>query len=369
MSNFAINASIEAREARETIYRAKILNHMLVSQLEHNFATFGPAYSEYREAVCSWIVDVCRYLRLDMSTTHAAISYLDRLQPDESFSRLEWQMLAITCVVIAAKYGEREDDVPTLANLEEITQQPIKTSQILNYELWALKRLSWEMDAFTPHSFTTVFTQLGIVFRGDVFAEPSSQSDGGETILRHLIKTMGSLAIETAIEPRLKRLPASQLASALVYMARRQHGVQPWWRPELERLTHTDLSTVTAVVNEMDLYGIGHSSTSNGTEVATAAMSGSTTTVVEGKAEAAESLMVIGEHKKARLTEVSSSVELDVSSEVLGGDVDMTTEEAVSFEQPPKDDVPKSSPTGIAELHSEGMAAMKAAGQCAATAN
>ena len=59
------------------------------------------------------------------TTTHSAIAYLDRLQPNERFSRFEWQMLAICCLLISAKYNECEEHVPSLKSLEEITQQKI----------------------------------------------------------------------------------------------------------------------------------------------------------------------------------------------------------------------------------------------------
>jgi hypothetical protein len=125
--------SVRSTRQRNTVF--SVLSTMFTEQGEHQYNTFGPAYKQYRQAVVSWIVDVCRYFKLHLSTSHKAIAYLDRLQPDEGFTRLEWQMLAITCVVIAAKFGEREEDVPSLAVLEEITQNPISTELILNYEV------------------------------------------------------------------------------------------------------------------------------------------------------------------------------------------------------------------------------------------
>jgi hypothetical protein len=47
------------------------------------------------------MVDVCEYFNLHPTTTHAAAAYLDRLQPNEKFSRFEWQMLAICCILIS----------------------------------------------------------------------------------------------------------------------------------------------------------------------------------------------------------------------------------------------------------------------------
>lgn len=107
---------------------------------------------QYRQVVVEWMIDVADYFCLHITTTHAAIAYLDRLQPNEKFSRLEWQILAICCIIIAAKYNECEEHVPSLKRIEEITQQSISNDIFLNYELWALKKMSWKLSGKSFYS-------------------------------------------------------------------------------------------------------------------------------------------------------------------------------------------------------------------------
>ena len=95
------------------------------------------------------MVDVCQYFNLHITTTHSAICYLDRLQPNEKFTRFEWQIIAIACIVIASKYNEMEECVPPLKRVEEITQQEIPNDTFLYYELWALKRMGWKLNGKT----------------------------------------------------------------------------------------------------------------------------------------------------------------------------------------------------------------------------
>lgn len=101
---------------------------------------------QYRKVVVEWMVDVAEYFDLHLTTTHAAIAYLDRLQPNEKYSRFEWQMMAICCLIISSKYNECEEHVPPLHKLEEITQQAMTNECVLNYELWALKRMGWKLN-------------------------------------------------------------------------------------------------------------------------------------------------------------------------------------------------------------------------------
>ena len=74
---------------------------MMEEQREHQFCKLGEAYVKYRKVVAEWMMDVCDYFSLHPTTTHAAIAYLDRLQPSDKFSRYEWQMLAICCILIS----------------------------------------------------------------------------------------------------------------------------------------------------------------------------------------------------------------------------------------------------------------------------
>ena len=54
---------------------------------------FQEAYAKHRRVVLEWMMDVSSYFSLHPTTTHSAMAYLDRLQPNEKFSRYEWQMV------------------------------------------------------------------------------------------------------------------------------------------------------------------------------------------------------------------------------------------------------------------------------------
>jgi hypothetical protein len=85
-----------------------ILASMMEEQREHQFCRLGEAYIRYRKVVAEWMMDVCDYFSLHPTTTLAAIAYLDRLQPSDKFSRYEWQMLAICCILISGAFWHRQ---------------------------------------------------------------------------------------------------------------------------------------------------------------------------------------------------------------------------------------------------------------------
>lgn len=185
-------------------------------------------------------------------------------------------MLAICCILIASKYNECEDHVPDLQTLEDITQQSISNETVLNYELWALKRMGWKLNgkrnflksfrvyplhiaprhntplslskikfrcfsqftltitARTPMAFLASYMVLGIYFPSD------SVSVASEDVESRLKSEVQSLATTCMLDTRFKPYMASDVASAIVYVVRRNFGLQ--WVPELSAITQRDPS-------------------------------------------------------------------------------------------------------------------------------
>jgi hypothetical protein len=220
---------------------------MHAEQRDHNYATFKETYLKYRKVVAEWMVDVCEYFTLHPTTTHAAICYLDRLQPHEKFSRFEWQMIAISCILMASKYNECEDHVPDLSTLEDITQQAISNETVLQYELWALKRMGWKLNARTPICFLCSYLRAGIIFDDDVTVAASADSDnseeeaipqsvlvseGGPELMERLDAKAGRLAKTITgmciLDSSFKHFAASDVAVAVVYSIRKELVKESW---------------------------------------------------------------------------------------------------------------------------------------------
>ena len=65
----------------------------IIEENEHSRGALRDAYVKHRKVVVEWMINVCQYFNLHPTTTHGAIAYLDRLQPNERFTRHEWQMV------------------------------------------------------------------------------------------------------------------------------------------------------------------------------------------------------------------------------------------------------------------------------------
>lgn len=79
----------------------ELIGQMYEEQREHNYENAPISYVKHRRVVVQWMLDVCDYFHLHPTTTHLSIAYLDRIQPNDKYSRFEWQMIAICCIVVA----------------------------------------------------------------------------------------------------------------------------------------------------------------------------------------------------------------------------------------------------------------------------
>ena len=78
------------------------------------------------------------------------MQYMDRIQPNEKFCRYQWQLVAICCLIVSAKYNECEEHVPSLRSFVNIINHPIPKEVELQYELWLLKQIGWRLNGNTP---------------------------------------------------------------------------------------------------------------------------------------------------------------------------------------------------------------------------
>lgn len=199
-----------------------------------------------------WILDLGVHFKLHVTTSHAAVAYLDRVQPNDKFCRFQWQMVAICCIIIASKYHECEEHVPQLSAFASLINHHIPKNVMLEYELWVLKQMGWKLNARTVMSFLSSYMcdLKALVSRDDTCcsAPIASPSELRSLLLQHST----DLARFVLLEPQFKSYLCSKVAAALLFIARRNIGVRPVWREELTELTSHDLVSFIEIVDAID---------------------------------------------------------------------------------------------------------------------
>lgn len=173
-----------------------------------------PRLDRHWSNVVSWICRVCTRTRLCARTACLAVTlYDDVLRNEPSIPEITVQLVAIGCILVAAKCEECVDDVPRVDALARLASNVFTHDHITAMEAAVLNMVDWRVNRATAAHFLDIFL---IISRDTPDAS------------RFLAAAMG--------DPRTFRdMPAQELGAAAVCAARRTRGVSPPWTEALER--------------------------------------------------------------------------------------------------------------------------------------
>jgi len=96
---------------------------------------------------------VCEDFALEPRTAGLAVTYFDRCVSslgEQGLRKKRLQLLAMTCVLIAAKFSEVK--MPGLEDLCEVAQNKFSKEELRAMELETLRVLQWKLYTVTPHA-------------------------------------------------------------------------------------------------------------------------------------------------------------------------------------------------------------------------
>ena len=89
-------------------------------------------------------------------TLHLAMLYFDKL-PTELVKSNNLTLMALTCFILAAKFLERDDDIPLIEDCISVTNVARRTSvlydQVTRNEFVVLRELGWDINKVTIYHF------------------------------------------------------------------------------------------------------------------------------------------------------------------------------------------------------------------------
>lgn len=162
-----------------------------------------------RRILVDWLIDVHMKFKLLPETLFITINLVDRYTEMHQIKRKNYQLIGVTCMLIASKYEEIYP--PFIKDFIYITDQAYTKDQIVNTEVEILQSLGFEL------TFPTTLR----------FLERYSQISECDPKLVALSKYMLELSL---VEVRMNRWNQSLLACAAIFVAKKiqYHGVKPW---------------------------------------------------------------------------------------------------------------------------------------------
>jgi hypothetical protein len=217
--------------------------HLQMKVDESTHHSFHPDanYIKYRRYLVDWMCEVGEELRLHHSTIHVAVKYLDRILPVVKVERHQLQLVALSCIMVASKFEEAEDFVPSVSELNEYTKLDYTPEMIQQMEVEVLNRLDWRLTAITPLHFLGYYLGKGCLFCSDM-RQGRPLIDKLPKYMKKYVDFFANLCLQ---EYSFEFYNQSELAGAILMASRRALQITPQWRPELTQLTGYSQESIT----------------------------------------------------------------------------------------------------------------------------
>ena len=206
-------------------------------------------YRDHRRALIEWTVDVCEHCRLSLSTATLAIVLCDRVLVKTRVPSISLQLVASACIVLAAKFEEAENFVPSFARIRRMTHSLFSVTLFKKMEVAVLTELDWKLSIPTSSHFLDAFLKAsdGGLVAGDAIDSPTSfaaclvrdavrhPTSATRKRLAHMIVLMHNISIQN-LDFFACHKPSAMAASILM-CSRMALNMKTTWPVQLEALT------------------------------------------------------------------------------------------------------------------------------------
>lgn len=69
-----------------------------------------------------FVTDICKYLPISDTTRHLAVLLMDHFMEKHSIMDFRLKLVALTCLLVAAKMEDRDDHLPTIKHLKNLAK-------------------------------------------------------------------------------------------------------------------------------------------------------------------------------------------------------------------------------------------------------
>ncbi|GAB9464871.1 hypothetical protein Gpo141_00002294 [Globisporangium polare] len=224
----------EARLALEDMDIDMVYRAMLRQELARPDFSRKYEYLKYRRILVDWMSEVGEEMQVRKETVHTAIAYLERvLAMGKLPAKDRFQLLALSCILIAAKYLGPEEEVPPISEFWEFGNRCYSYEEIHEMELLTLSKLQWSLTALTPIHFTRYYLSQSVLFCDDEI----QGTDMVEEALEYYHKYNEFFVDLCLQEYQFQAYRPSLVAAAILAASRKALGMSPLWREELTVLT------------------------------------------------------------------------------------------------------------------------------------
>ena len=163
-------AEVSAQLGADALRLIRKRIHFQGSLAKANYAELNATKTEYRKVLVDCLSEIAQEIKLNWTTTHVAVSYLDRILCSSHVSRNELMLVALTCLLLATKHEEGHRRGSTLDSLLDSYSrccsgaEAIYVEDVLQMEMIVAAGLEYRLLSFSAAHLVDTLHSFGYLF-------------------------------------------------------------------------------------------------------------------------------------------------------------------------------------------------------------
>ncbi|KAK3739815.1 hypothetical protein QZH41_009058 [Actinostola sp. cb2023] len=199
-----------------------------------NFMAASPQLN-LRRFLVDWLAIITEKIGSSHGVLHLAVYYMDFFMDKFIIQESQLHLLALSCLLLAAKFEDNEDTIPTISTLNKFVNNVFKHSEFHQMELLLLDFFKWNVDLPIPVHFMEYYLSRALM---DLDSQQRMVQDDMSRISTYIRKYVRYfLEISLQDHTFLSFLPSLTTASAIA-ASRISLNLAPSWTTYLEKVTN-----------------------------------------------------------------------------------------------------------------------------------
>ena len=230
------------------------LNFMKELEKKYQCYDSNATYLKYRRVLVDYMCETGNEFGFFSITTHLSIAYFDRFLSTTNVSKNNLQIVALICLMLAAKHEEQESYVPQLKKINMYTNYSYSIDTIRDMEAHILQALQWKLCSVVPLHFVQYYLCCDLVFDEDKCNGQSADRNTHRRVRRYVDFFIDICQQEYEFT---KHLP-SVIAATVIAASRRAMLIEPIWNMKLTQMTGYETNDLYPCFHQLITYSEKH---------------------------------------------------------------------------------------------------------------
>lgn len=235
--------SVDVQDVHEEMKKKELTQRY---HIPYNFqrGTKLDTIRQCRQQLIEWMDQVGTSYTLCNTTIHVAVAILDRILSEMDISKPMLQLVASSCILIAAKTEELDEKVPTINQINYCTDNTYTHELIKQMEALILNKILWNINILTPMHF------LGLYINNTLFKdELILDYPIGDTYdrVRNDVANFSEFFVDLCLQDfNFLGYKPSVIAASSVAITRRMLKITPIWSSQLMMRTNLKYENISS---------------------------------------------------------------------------------------------------------------------------